>query len=130
MIIDWFKRKRQRPGIPLVVFGTEFGSYQFLQLVQCSRKYEVIAFISNDSWQQRSCFGKIGILTPEQLTSALTEKAIAAIVVTSDQREAFEKDDEMGPVRIQTDLVRHCEVLEIPQTPVADTADTFIDRLI
>lgn len=130
MIVDWFKRKRQIPKTCLVIFGTEFGSYQFLQLVQSSSKYEVAGFISNDPWQQRSGFGKIGVITPEQLEPLCSEQSIAAIVVTSDQMEDFEKDKDMEPVRAQDKLVRHCEVLDIPQMFDKEIADEYIDHLI
>jgi FlaA1/EpsC-like NDP-sugar epimerase len=130
MIASWFKRKRQTAKMHLVIFGAEFGSYQFMQLVNSSSKYEVVGFISADSWQQRSGFGKIGVYTPEQLDALFDEDSIMAIVVTSDQRDYFEKSGEMVSVRSKVALVRHCEVLTIPQKPDREMADRYIDQLI
>jgi len=130
MAFNWFKRKRKTPEKTLVIFGTEFGSYQFLQLVQLSRKYQAVGFISTDPWQKRSGFGKIGVILPAELNSICEAQNVVAIVVTSDQKEFFEKGEEMQPVRDCKHLVKHCEILEIPQESSMDTADAFIDNLV
>lgn len=49
MVFNWFKSKGTEPKTSLVIFGTDFGSYQLLQLVQSSTKYRVAGFISTDS---------------------------------------------------------------------------------
>ncbi|MFX4228621.1 MAG: hypothetical protein ACFHHU_12310 [Porticoccaceae bacterium] len=130
MLLNWFKFRVEKPKTSLVIFGTEFGSYQLLQLVQSSSKYRVAGFVSTDSWQKRSGFGKIGVIFPTELNMLCKAQNVAAILVSSDQKESFEKDEDMQPVREQMHLVRYCETLEIPQAPNRKNADAFIESQI
>lgn len=130
MLFKWLKLRGAKPKTSLVIFGTEFGSYQLLQLVQSSSKYRVAGFVSTDSWQKRSGFGKIGVIFPTELDVLCKAQDVAAILVTSDQREFFEKDEDMQPVRDCMHLLRYCEVLEIPQVLSTGIADAFIDSLV
>lgn len=130
MLLNWLKFRGKKPKTSLVIFGTEFGSYQLLQLVQSSSKYRVAGFVSTDSWQKRSGFGKVGVIFPAELSSLCEKENIAAILVTSDQKELFEKDRGMQPVKEYSDLIRYCEILEIPQGSSTAIADAFIDSLI
>lgn len=130
MVFNWFKPKAKEPKKSLVIFGTDFGSYQLLQLVQSSSKYQVAGFISTDSWQRRSGFGKIGVILPDELNAICGTQKVAGILVTSDQKELLENDVDMDAVRKHPDLIRFCEVLDIPQASSATVADAFIDSLI
>lgn len=130
MVFNWFKPKGTESKTALVIFGTEFGSYQLLQLVQSSGKYRVAGFISTDSWQKRSVFGKVGVILPTELNAFCKAQNVAAILVSSDQKELFEKNEDMQTVREQIHLIKHCEILEIPQISSTSIADAFIDSLI
>lgn len=130
MIFKWFSRTAEMPKLPLLVLGAEFGSYQFLQLVQLSSKFKVVGFISTDSWQKQSGFGKIGLVSPAEVKSVCESRNIVALVVTSDQQEFFEKSEEMKPVRECGPLVKPCDILAIPQSASREVANSFIDSLV
>tara|TARA_R110002073_G_scaffold245109_2_gene407729 strand:- start:45 stop:443 length:399 start_codon:yes stop_codon:yes gene_type:complete len=130
MLFPWFSRAAKTPRLPLLVLGAEFGSYQFLQLVQLSSKYQIAGFISPDHWQKQSGFGKIGVIAPSEVPSSCKTENIVAIVVTSDQQELFEESEDMQPVRDCRSLIKFCDILAIPQAASRDVADTFIDLLL
>jgi len=49
-----------------------------------SSKYEIVGFISTDSWQKHSGFGKIGLVSQSEVKLLSESKNIVALVVTSD----------------------------------------------
>lgn len=141
-----FFKARKQPCKKLLVLGTEFGSYQFNQLVEMSSEYEILGFISDDPWQKKSGFGKVGVYASSELASLCENEEVVAVILPSDQKEVWLKDKETDSSQgsegsTETDSVespiaglegrlKTCDVLSIPSELNRTQANQFLDTLI
>lgn len=138
-----FKRK-QKPQKLLIVLGTDFGSYQFNQLVDTSDEYQVVGFISDDPWQRKSSFGKVGVFYSSEIKGLCDKHGVAAVILPSDQKEAWldeksndsEDDSAEDPENERNVLagleamVKHCDILTIRSELSTEEANRFLSDLI
>ena len=125
-----FFKPKQKPQKTLVVLGTDFGSYQFNQLVEISDMYRVAGFISDDSWQKKSAFGKIGVFNSSEIKELCQRERVDAIILPSDQKEIWLKEDGTNPLEGLESLVKHCDILTIQQNISSSEANQFLSNLI
>lgn len=139
MIFGLFNKKQ--PETPaqvrcILVMGTEFGSDQIHQLTEVSRSFKVIGFISDDSWQRRADAGRVGVYGSSEIESLCAKQEITAIVMPSDQRDQWQvqasdsNKNSVDPLDHFRSLIRHCDILSIPQTDSPAEADQFMTELI
>lgn len=125
----FFKSKRQ-PKKPLVVFGTDFGSYQINRVIEASDEFDVIGFISDDPWQRKSSFGKVGVFYSSELIALCEREMVIAILIPSDQKDEFKKNAEEKGWEYLDERVKYFDVLKIPQNPVKKEANKFLAELL
>ena len=132
-----FFKSKQKPQKLLVVLGTDFGSYQFNQLVDSSDEYQIVGFISDDPWQRKSSFGKVGVFYSSEIKGLCEKQDVTAIILPSDQKDIWlgtestnENEGNLNPLLGLEDKLKHCDILAIRSDLSREQASQFLSDLI
>lgn len=137
-----FFKSRQKPQKALLVLGTDFGSYQFNEVVEISDEYRIVGFVSDDPWQKKSGFGKTGVFDSSEIKGLCAKEQVEAIILPSDQKDiwlkGYEKTpeseesllSEKSPLSGLEKLVKNCDILTIQQNLTSAQANQYLADLV